>query len=225
MLDVDRGYRNSVERSWRFTKLSDGPAPPRHRWRAQVLSLSAVIGEGAKAPPVRLEPTAGGRVRISSPLRLAVRSYDEQLPTASDGVVEVPYGSVVRVGPVLFSVLYSEQLDSMSQGRFALPFVGAALDSQPVVEERDGSSCLEERASILHLWKLVFGTAILLAGLSAVALALGRGYHFRYGNSPLDTVAACVGCAVLAWTVVLTVGIPIQRRIVDWVYAGCDDEP
>ena len=224
MLDLDGGYRSSVERTWRFSKLSEAPHAKLNRWQDQVLELTTLLGAEANVPPVRLEPISEDRVRVSSPFRLVAQSYDEHLPRSVEGSVEVSYGSVVRAGPLLFSVLYTEQLDSMDRGRFALPFVGGSLDSGATGDDAEGTRRLEERSKVLRLWKLVFGTAVILAGLSGVALALGRGYHFRYGNSPLDTLAACIACAVLAWTALLVVCLPIQKLIVSWVYTGSDGE-
>ncbi len=220
-LDVDGGYRNAAERRWQFVDLGTISSPRLRQWQRQSLELASVAGDHANVPPVRVEPCGTGRFMIDAPMRLVVQPYDEHLPRAVEAPVELPYGSVVRAGPLLFSVLYAEQVASLEEGKFTLPFVGGALDLHSDVEDLAAfSRPLEERGRILQIWKGFFGSSFLVAAALAILVVLSRGLYFRYGNSPLDTVAACVGCVFLAWSALLVVGLPIQRAIVSWVYSA-----
>lgn len=219
-LDTDRGYRHAAENRWHLVLLSD-VLKPRPRWRErQSLDLARAIGVHATLPPVQLEPAPGSKVRVTAPVRLVVRAQDERLPLITDGQVDITYGTVVRAGPLLFSILYLEQVESLGEGRFSLPFVGETTDLCRDEGLEQFTKPFEMRSKKLNIWMALFGASFLLTGAVALGGALSRGAHFCYGNSPMDTVAACVGCVLLTWIVQLAIGLPIHKRVLGWVYSA-----
>ncbi len=226
LLDVDRGYRDTAQPRWRFVRLADVPSQRLRWWERQSVDLTTAIGHRTRAPAVQLEPRAGGTIRVKTKMRLVARRYGERLPQVIDSQVALPYGTVIRAGPLVFALLYREQVESISEGRVSLPFVGEALDLSvdEGLELKRFSGPIERRSRTLRLWKGLFGASFLLTGACAVALVLLRGIHFRYGNSPLDTIVASVGCVFLIWFVHMLIGLPIHSSLLEWVYLGPESD-
>lgn len=218
-IDLDQGYRGAAQRRWRIVPLRDLLPAGQRLWERQRLELESAVGATGTMPSITLEPISGGRVRVNSEVSLALRAYDEALPRRVSGVAEIGYGSVVRAGPLLFTLLYDEQVESLEAGRITLPFIGGALEQPTAEEDDDLSGSLAERKRALRLWQGAFGASFLFTAVATVAVVLGLGLSFRYEGSVLDKVAACVACIVIAWSALVAVGLPIQRAMLGWTYS------
>lgn len=131
MLDVDSGYRGSSQRAWQFVELQKLPGgrPLMSRSRVVVSDLA----DDRRLPTVVIEPLGGERVLVRSEHALAVQAYGETVPQRPGSTTDVPYGSVVRSGSLLFAPLYQEQVESIQSGAMTLPFIGGGAD-QPLSE-------------------------------------------------------------------------------------------
>lgn len=128
MLDLEGGYRGANLRQWKYDpveKLWGGKPSLFRRW------ASLDVGQLApdkQLPEILIEPAPDQTVRVTSSIGLAVQAYGDSVPRRAGRSVELPYGSVVRAGPILFSVVFEEQAVSLREGKMTLPFIGGGLD-------------------------------------------------------------------------------------------------
>lgn len=169
MVDNASGYRGASLREWRYEsigKLPGGrPSLTSRRARLEVQQLA----EDERLPPIVIEPLANQRVLVSSEVALVVQEYGESVSRASGGRAEIPYGSVVRAGPLLFAPLYEEQADSVRRGVMTLPFIGGGSEGEAAREsETELDPALTEAAKSVSKkrWPIV-------AALLAVLLIIG----------------------------------------------------
>ena len=101
-----------------------------------------------------------------------VQTPDERVPRNGEPGTEVPYGTVIRVGPLLVAPLYGEQARSLREGRLALPVIGHGHDSTPSDEplETVEAAVQTEVAGMRRpRWPLWLGLAVLLVAASVAA--------------------------------------------------------
>lgn len=128
MLDLEGGYRGASLRQWKYEpveKLKGGKPSILRRW------ASLEVGQLApdkQLPEITIEPAPDQKVRVTASIGLAVQAYGDSVPRTAGRSVELPYGSVVRAGPILFAIVYEEQALSLREGKMTLPFIGGGLD-------------------------------------------------------------------------------------------------
>lgn len=119
LFDVEEGYRKPPPSQWSFVPIDSSHREP--------LTISEIIPKASDAPLVTIEPgRERGSVRVVSDVALVTLAFNETMPRVASSAADLESGSVVRIGPLLFAHLDSEQADSVVAGRLQLPIIGEA---------------------------------------------------------------------------------------------------
>lgn len=169
-LERGGGYRTTVNLEWQFVDL--GGASSR---ASEPLDVGELVGKPGKLPQVSIEPTGGGRVRVSADEPLVFWTLVDDEPSLASETEEVDYGTVARVGPLLLAPLDDEQYASVEQGRMSLrepPLMGGQAP------QRDSGSDLELYAAARQRLTRAFTLSFL--GAAGIALAVDALLFIRF---------------------------------------------
>jgi len=208
------GYRSGTS-EWTFSPI-EGLAGAKSRGR-KVVDVSEAVGEDVGLPHVRVEPGAGGTIRVTARVRLVVQAYGEASPIETGQAVVVPYGSVVRAGPVLIAPLYAEQVESVRSDRMPLPRPGGGFfEEQERMTSLDAAGPKNPRRWILWTWGALWIAAFPLSAAFALYLATypvdGHSPHVQW-----RTIVYSIGGM---WFLIILVGAGIHTLVSRFVHAA-----
>lgn len=186
------GYRGSAQPEWKllsFDELSADQSVP------STIDLISALELESGAPPTKIEPMSGETVQVSSEVRLVIQRIDEDRPRVADSSTEVPYGTVVRVGSLLFAPLFEEQAESFREGALELPRVAEAQDIAP---DADADRASLEISSALRLSKPSKTIIAVVVSLVLIVVAL-LVWQFTRAPSEGDVIPERVLCVFSGW--------------------------
>lgn len=204
-LELDGGYRASAGVEWQFAELTQGAG-------ADGILGADVVGEELAAPEVRVSPGEEGKVKFVASERFTVLGYGEQRPIVGDSTVEVPQGSIVRLGPLLLAPLYAEQLESVREGRMELTVIPLLTGaSQKDDDDSDLVAAAQVRRRIAKRWAMACGLAAALAPILSSALLyvsiLDIESEWRRLHFHIDDI---IGLSISQWLALFFVALPVQ---------------
>lgn len=186
------GYRGTAQPEWKLLSLDELSAD---QSGPKSIDLTSALELESGAPPTKIEPMSGETVQVSSEVRLVIQRIDEDRPRVADNSTEVPYGTVVRVGSLLFAPLFEEQVESFREGTLELPRVAEAQDIAP---DADADRVSLEISSALRLSKpskWIVGVVVLLV-LIVGGLVV---WHFTRAQSEGEVIPERVLCVFSGW--------------------------
>lgn len=124
-LDRDQGYRAGGRVEWETRPLREVAVEVKITVEAFVFA-KLVDGDHVDLHGWML-PTEEGKLRVESELPMAVQFFGDSEPQSASSGIDVPYGTVVRVGPLQLALLYAEHADALREGSSTLPDVDRAF--------------------------------------------------------------------------------------------------
>lgn len=218
-IEHELGYRDSADTDWHFVSLED-ICGRTSRFRPQIAHLDDLVPTGVTVPTLEISPgPEAGEVRLSSVVRIAVHLYGDTSSSVAGREVDVPYGSVARVGPLLVAPLYAEQVESIHDGLLTLPSIGPIGNMEGA--EEDEIEPPRSRQWAIKLWGATWLTGFVASAGLGLAACIGL-YHPYYSHSA-SVPTIMVFLVGLFWFWLVITGVPVHRIISDWVQAPAMD--
>lgn len=135
-LDRDQGYRAGGLAEWEMRPLREVAAEI--KFNVEALTFATLVESDDVEIEGRLLPTEEGKLRVESEQPMAVQFFGDKEPQSASSGIDVPYGTVVRVGPLQLALLYAEHAEALREGSSTLPEVDRAFaDIRPQPKEGD----------------------------------------------------------------------------------------
>jgi hypothetical protein len=135
-LDRDQGYRAGGLVEWEMRPL--GEVAAKIKFNVEALTFATLVESDDIEIDGRMLPTEEGRLRVESEQPMAVQFFGDKQPQSASSGIDVPYGTVVRVGPLQLALLYAEHAEALREGSSTLPEVDRAFaDIRPQPKEGD----------------------------------------------------------------------------------------